>query len=260
MTPWWGRVPIERGQAGRWQIGALHLWAWCRNHEWRLAVLHDDDPLTDRVEVEVPVRGGFAPPDHAEVRRFATSPDGDTLELDASLADRPMVARPETPFEVLEGDRTSVYLSTPVWVTVRSGTGKPMLEVPVYRPSDTWFGPNTRTGELCYAVRSSARLSLETLGRYPGRAITELELVNEGPGPLPVQRIKVPMPSLPLLRGQGHLWTPRVRVVRRRDESDAEVELTDVVPDAAGEVEHVAAPRASQSSNVLARALGALLS
>jgi len=50
----------------------------------------------------------------------------------------------EQPLGVPPGEQASVYVSSPLWVRIE--TGKPaklLCELPTFRPSDTWFGPNT---------------------------------------------------------------------------------------------------------------------
>ena len=55
-----------------------------------------------------------------------------------------------------------IYVSTPLWVRVDVHDPPQFLqEIPVIRPSDTWFGPSTREGELGYAGRTHGRLNFE---------------------------------------------------------------------------------------------------
>jgi hypothetical protein len=135
-----------------------------------------------------------------------------------------------------------------------------MLDVPTYRPSDTWFGPNTRVGELCYAARTSARLSLDQVVRRPGRAITELRLINDGHDALRIERVKVPVPHLGVFRSEdGVFWTERVDLHRKPDEAQATIEIVPGAPAIAGATTRIAEPRETGTPSILVRALGALL-
>lgn len=257
MDPWWGRFELETGAAGRWLVGPLELWASCRPREWRIAHLHLPDPLVERREITVPLPA-FEPPDAATVLRFTTDVEDRALQLAPRLADRPVVVRPDPPLHLLPGDEVELYVSTPLWAALSTSRGKLMTEVPTARPTDTWFGPNTREGELCYAVLTRARLTLDQVPRVPARAITVLAMRNEGADALVLERVKVPAPHLTLFRDRdGTLWTNRVKVVRGADDDDATVQVGAGPPRPGAEV--LAPPRLTGTPSMLVRAVGALL-
>ncbi len=122
MATWWGRYEVGTGNGGRWRVGPLELWAWCRPREWRLAHLVDHDPLPDRCEVDVPV--AFEPPERATILRYTTDPQDTALVLTPKLADRPVVVRPDPPLHLLPGDEVELYVSTPVWAALSTSRGK----------------------------------------------------------------------------------------------------------------------------------------
>jgi hypothetical protein len=87
------------------------------------------------------------------------------------LADRPVVVRARQSVFIPPGEEAMLYLSTPVWVSIDLGEpARALREIPVLRLSDTWFGPSTREGELCYAARTHARNHLDQVPRRPHRA------------------------------------------------------------------------------------------
>jgi hypothetical protein len=135
-----------------------------------------------------------------------------------------------------------------------------LLDVPTYQPSDTWFGPSPRQGELCYASRTRARLRPGAEASWTARAHTELVIQNAGDDGLLVERVSVPMPRLSLYAGPGaRLWTERLLVARHGAPALAQVTIEPGVPAALPEGQRVAGPRTQDTRNVFARAVNTLL-
>lgn len=259
MDAWWGRFEVPAEQARRWQIGPLALQVGRRVLEWRVAWSWGADPLDERVEISpaVPVDASLdlATEGSSTVHRFAVH-GASSVTLSPMLADRPIVVRPEVPFHLPGGSEARVYVSTPLWVRVEVG-GTPLVEVPTFRLKDTWFGPSTRMGELCYASRTSARLTIESVPRRRTRARTEMRIANRGTSLVVLERLKVPMPSLGLYGSASEDLTTDSVEVTRTVTGDTEVDLGEPGTRAGPKL---AAPRVSEPLRVLARALGAFIS
>jgi hypothetical protein len=137
------------------------------------------------------------------------STGGSTIRLTPALADRPVVIQSETPFHIMPGQNMTYYVSTPLWVAFH--TGKPlvnMTEMPLFRPSDTWFGPSTTQGELCFASTTSGRLRLDDIRFRPHRAVTVVLLRNMTGNPVLLKSLNLPVPNLSLYESaDGYLWT-----------------------------------------------------
>lgn len=264
IEPWWGSFRLGPAPGARfWQIGPLALAIGRRLYEWRVAWETGTDPLDPRLTVAIPddhglLDEGAERPGHA-LHRFAVE-GTDTVVLHPMLADRPVVVRPEVPFHLPGGREALVYVSTPVWVRVEIG-GLDLLEIPSLRLRDTWFGPSTRVGELCYASRTNARLRAELQPRLATRASTQVRILNRGQVPLTLERLKVPVPSLALYGGEAHgLLTQRLTVIRTAGGA-TEVELGAPPRDllTGREAPLLAPARKAESLNALARALGAFV-
>jgi hypothetical protein len=229
-TAWWGAFAVPLGGAGYWRVGTLRWWAQRFEHEWRIAWHSGENPLDRSVTVDVPSRD--VPPAEAETYRFGFATPPEQLIISAALADRPVVVRPETPFRLLPGESATLYLTTPVWVRFElPGRKLHLHEIPTSRPSDTWFGPSTLKGELCYASRTRASLSIGAVPLTPGRAITMATVRNEAEDSVLLRRVNLPLPHLVLYRdGEGRHWTQSVEIVRRRTAGEGEVRLTPGVP------------------------------
>lgn len=224
---WWGvqEFPAERWV--QWQIGPLCLSLLRRQGEWRIAWRPAGEPLDPtcrRIDenVEPPTQQSD------DIRRYIAHDNDGRLELTPRLADRPVVVNPEIPVFLPPGETTTVYVSTGAWLRLAQPDGPMLMEIPIYRPSDTWFGPNTREGEIAYASRTSARTNLNDLIILSHRVITPVRIENRGIDPLLVERLRIPVPALTLyeVAGQG-LWTGTVAFKRREGDTTATLEIQD---------------------------------
>lgn len=256
--PWWGRFEIPAGGTGRFKIGPLILWAQRLTHEWRFFHESGDDPLDATLEVRIPVDPLELATD-LEVTRFGFRSCPDSLRLTPVPADRPLVANPEQSVQLPSGEELVIYVSSPLWVRIEVGEPDVRLhEVPTYRPTDTWFGPTTLSGELCYAARTSARLHLDDLPVRPHRAITAVTVRNRSTGPLPLENLKLPMPSLSLFESDGRLWTEAVTFEHGNAGELAKMRVEGRPPRDVDASRKVSGPRLAPNRGILTWAFGGL--
>lgn len=259
MTDAWGAFEVPVGKMGRWKFGPLTLHALRLAHEWRLAHEFDEDPLHGAIDAQVPC------PLHdllgtETVRRFGVSNPSCRIAMSPLLADRSVVARPEHPFVVPPGEASIVYVSSPLWVRVSYGTDDGLLvEIPTYRPSDTWFGPPNRAGELAYSTRTFCRTSVEELPRRPHRAFTRVIIENRTPLPLDFASVSLPMPRFALYKDKnGAFWTQDVGLLRNTGDEFAALRLDAKIPGAAPTAKLVTRARQISESNMMVRAFSSL--
>ncbi len=257
-TSWWGSFSMEAGQTARGRIGPLDLWIQRHANEWRLAHDEGEDPLDPALVVP----GPGAPEDLdglPGVERFAMAATDDRVTLGAALADRPVISRPEKPFHLPAGEEARVFVSTPLWLRFCVGPEAKLLrELPIARPSDTWFGPNTLEGELCYTSRAYFVLNPENLPRLPHRAITAVRILNKADEELTVDRMRLPAPQLALFAtGDGQVWTQDVTYERTEGE-DAELRIRRRPPRAAADAPRIADPRERLRGNLVVRTFSSL--
>lgn len=261
---WWGEVTLALGGVGRWRAGPSTVHVERRASDWR--VWHDGGSDAYAIVAEQVRAVDDAAPEGPPTLRLSFAETPDTLHVQPRLADRPVVVRPETPLMVPPGETVTLYASTPVWMAIslevrRTRRGRVaaadlavVAELPSARPTDTWFGPNTRVGELCYAVRTAARTEVDDLPLRPHRAVTAVTVENQAVTPLDLVRIALPMPFLALhVDPAGRLWTDGVQFVREPDE-DTTVQAQPRLP-AGGE--RLAEPRtATTLGQTLSRTVG----
>lgn len=256
---WWGQNRFALDQVRRWRLGPSRLWVERREFEWRLHQLEQAEnndivieagELTDSGEID----------SKANLDRYATSSNGMLFTVTPQLADRPLVVRPETPLFVPSGEDVTLYVSTPLWMRLEAGPPNRLLsDRPTQRPSDTWFGPSTLVGELCYASRTSGRLRLAELPQRPHRAITPVRIRNNAKDVLGLERVKVPVQYLALYRSAaGGLWTQTATLIREQDGDFAALQLGRRAPSEAAGAERVTPPRQQAEGHLALRAFSRL--
>lgn len=92
----------------------------------------------------------------------------------------------------------------------------PLFDIPIILPKDTWFGPNHRSGEICYATAVDGRTELHQLKPRSFRAVTPIEFHNISHQQLRFDRMNVPVSALPLFYSEstGRLWTSQIKVLQ----------------------------------------------
>jgi hypothetical protein len=256
--PWWGEFEIRTGESRRWRLGPFTLWVSRRAGEVRVATRSEtgDDIVCVAAEAcDEPV------PDDVDLVRYGVRESVRELEIGPVTADRAAVVKSENDYVVPPGGAVTAFISTPLWLQVRLTAPVRLLhEVPTQRPSDTWFGPSTLEGELCYAVRTSVRYTLENVPVRPNRAVSVVRVLNHAATPLPLARLRLPLPYLSLFAdGDGRLWTEAVTLDRQEEGDRAAIKLGKSAPQEAGECKRVCGPREKLGRQNLIRSFTGLL-
>lgn len=257
---WWGEFALARGERGLWQVGPLRVLLERLAGEWRAAYSHGDDPLQNRLDLTVPTSPEESLPGEAERVRFGFAREPETLTVEPALADRPVVVRPDLPFMLEPGERVRLFVGTPVWFRLATPPprGNRLLEIPTFRPSDTWFGPSNIEGELCYAGRTMARMHLSEMELKYNRAVITVDITNAGSESLSVERFSLPVPYLSLyIDDRGWFWTDRVHVRRFSGVQPTEVRIGNGPPPEAQQPSRLTMARITDG-NLLVRAFRAL--
>lgn len=259
--PIWEPIAFRDGDTRRYDIGPLSLLISRRFEEWHIRYENCSDALrqdfefrnaaTDDVIGENDIVERIAAHDTDEFRQ---------LQLCPMLADRYVSARPETPVTIAAGSWATMYLTTPLWLQIIRLPGRqPMLELPSFRPVDTWLGPPTGEGPLAYASRVRGRLSFDKLNVSPMRAITKVTLRNSDKSAMHVARIVIPAPELQLYQSaNGRLWTDEITITKGRDGELSEIRIESRAPQEAGEVIRLAEARTPTSNTLFDRAFSSL--
>lgn len=266
---WWGTFTFDEDDAACWRVGPSTLWIHRSARSWRIIHSSTNDVLDESAYVDHPRPVDRTkldpedPPPGADVLRYSFQKTADRqIVLTPILADRAMVIRPDAPMYVLAGESITIYASTPVWMRIEAGSPLRLLtEVPSIRPSDTWFGPDSMEGELCYAVRTAGRLRLTSLPFRLHRAITPIHVNNHASDALYLDRVQVPVQYLSLYRGENNfLWTPPVHLDRESSGDLAAVRLERRPPSESGSAELLSEARHEVKSNMILRTFSSIFS
>ncbi len=209
----WDPVDIEPGCTLFWQIGTLNLWVHKTEHE--LSVYHEE---TDNEPAPlICAETKTAPPD-VRWHRWTIGQEKGRLRLKPVMPDRPVVVRPENDLTLCVGAEGVFYARIPFWIAVLDTCRTPenlLCEIPAKSLSNTWFGPNTTTGSLCYDMQTSARRSLEGVEPVEHRALCPVKMKNKSQAPFDFTRVCIHTAHLNIYSYKNRLWTSRVDLTYR---------------------------------------------
>jgi hypothetical protein len=211
---WWSPRDVPEGHRLSCEIGPFWLELYRGGDEWRIDWRYDDAlDLSSQLNLSV------TPGQPENCRERYVHAGVGRVRLRPLLVERPVVIRPREPVFLPSGQETTLYLSTPICVRIEVGDPAVELrELPMLPLSDTWFGPSTREGELCYSGRTHARHHVGELPRRPHRAITPVRIRNHATSVLPIEKLSLPVPALAVFGARdGSLWTQGVSLTRASD-------------------------------------------
>jgi hypothetical protein len=217
---WWGNFQVPLNTSLTWSIGPFTLQILRREKEWLIWHENATDNVTDQDSWTIE-KNRDLDAETGDIQRHVFSSTTEQLWISPKLADRSIVIKTVKPLHIQSRQQIDIYVSTPIWFGVSVHDTKTELhEIPIARPSDTWFGPSTQVGELCYASTTQARLYLTELPQRPHRAISQVSIQNQSEKPLLLSQISLPTPYLSLFdTGQGGLWTEAI-TLSNDDHSD----------------------------------------
>lgn len=209
LEPWWHPLGVADEECWLLRVGPLSLYVQRQVGQWLVGSERVDDTEAHyRVAREQLV----ALPEDMKPARFVFKNAPLELCLSPRLLERPVVVRTNQPVQVPPGENITFYISSPVCVALGlPSLGVTLQEMPSVQLSDTWFGPSTQVGELCYAARTHARNSREEVPLRPHRAVTPITIVNQSKEFLSIEKLSIPVPFLAVYGAEdGTLWTDPV--------------------------------------------------
>ncbi len=255
---WWGEFTFSLEQQRCWRIGQRAIILKRLENEWNSWSLETD--IESDEDIIVGNSDDLCAIDEAKFGRYLQQGTSDKVLVLPLLADLSVVARPDTPLTLLAGETSRLYVSTPVWFSAQIlPKGDRLLDLPFWRPSDSWFGPSTRVGQICYAKYTAARIQLTNIEKRPHRAITPITVVNNHDQPLTIERINVPVTLLHLYADKAHqLWTTGISVHRDRSSDNVELHLDKHAPVEALDSTLISGPRVASEQGILIRSISSL--
>lgn len=259
---WQDTVSFESKTTYKLSVGALELYVNLLENEWQFRHCHvtEDETKTER-KIQLSALKKMSR-DDLEPLRFINSNSHNTLQIRPRLANRSIVAKPYMPVFLPSQQTVTIYISTPVWLAIFLDNHKqPLLEVPTFKLSDTWFGPKPHIGELCYSSRFSGRIDLSALPKRASRIITPVKITNNGADNLKLEKISIPCDYLSVyLNENNELWTPTLSILREVDKNKTQVAIEKTLHSSLENAKRVGEPRVADQSRLLSKTIDMLFS
>lgn len=243
---WWGEHTFELHQAKAWQFGSLLFRLTRGINEWRLEYHRPQYQYDYEQNWHSITDTNFACPQPRKIERYMFKKTHEIFQLMPRLADRSVVIKPVDPIYIPAGQRGTLYISTPLWIAgFVEGQRDPLFDLPIIQPKDTWFGPDHRNGEICYATAVDGRTDINMLKPRAFRAVTPVEFHNTSSQQLRFDRMNVPVAALPLFYSESthRLWTSQIKVIHEGSDRPPRIRIENRTPPLAGEVIYVHPPR-----------------
>jgi hypothetical protein len=253
---------IELDKIYKFEAAALEVYLIRKNKQWLFFHHHLPSNESEAYkEIKIKKIKSF---DDAgkECLRVIESSEQDELLVKPAMAARNIVAKPMTPISLPPNQTVTIYLSTPISLTLSlSNANKPLITLPSVKLSETWFGPKPHIGELCLASEFSGRTDLANLPLRPTRVITPVQVENQGDDLLKLSKIAIPCEFLDIYQTAEHgLWTPAIKVTRTQQHALASVSVDKALLDEIKDGEIIAPARESNKSGLLSKTLDMVFS
>ncbi len=258
---WDSELSFGDGECRYWRIGPCRFWIERRRGEWRVA-FEEQESASERVREglgalaggEAEVAAGVARSPEAGLfwYRFVTGSPA-RIAVRPALPDRPVVVRPRSPVAILAGEEARFFIRLPVWISLiesESKRSEPMLQRPVVRLSNTWFG-EPDNGELCYAFPSPLSALPEEEPLAPYTVVCPIAIRNETGEALDFQRICVRAQYLSLYAGKRNLATNEVVFHYRGPDQSSQITFSEEPPAFEPIVRRIAGPRVSPTKSLI---------
>lgn len=192
---WWGKFQIETEQSRYLKVGKTILCIDRYQQEWRIACSQETTQTL-----------GYM--------LNTQSKDAD-IHILPVLPKHSMIFYLENELFIPPKGESLLYGSIPIYIRVELGAPPKILEeIPTQTLTETWYGPDTQTGELCYAAPLPASANLDNLPHDSTQVICPISIVNHRSESLLLKEIYVPLPSLSIYHDlQNHLWTEQLHVL-----------------------------------------------
>jgi hypothetical protein len=202
----WRTITFETGTTNYWKIGKRAFWIKKIENGWKLATRMDKDA----VELPVKMESQDKPGDLEWITIY--SGKRNKIQLIPQLPEKPLLLKPEQEFTIFPGQVLKLFITTPVWVGIKSyDDGKFLKEFPTKELSHTWFG-DVDTGELAYSSDSIIREKLSELTIPYDRIVCPIKIKNTAELPLDFVRFIINTPHLKMFRWKDHLIADMVTV------------------------------------------------
>lgn len=224
-SSWWGKFSIDGDQSRYVKIGNIVICIDHYNHEWYITSYNE----------------GEKQPFSKNMGLHAVKGD---LHLKPVLPDRSVLFSLEDALFLPANSSMTTYLSTPTWIRIEIGEPPFYLdEIPTQILSDTWYGKNSITGELCYYGNSFASISPENLPRDNTHVLTPVTLTNYSDEHILIKDLRIPAPLLTIFADvNNQLWSEKL-ITTFESDREFETEIIKGPPQGLNNPKQIVEPR-----------------
>ncbi|MCA9731703.1 MAG: hypothetical protein H6696_19450 [Deferribacteres bacterium] len=199
------------------------------------------------------------PPEDIAWSRWIFKQKEITIQFAPVLPDRPIVVKPEFPFNIAQGGKAKIYVHVPAWISIQQAkkSSKPMLEIPTQTLSKTWFG-TTVEGEKCFWLSSPAKNKLDKKQIMPFELICPLVIINSFEGELNVAKLALRGSRLSIFSYEDQLWTDELRIMYRGTGEVSRITVSGKAPSEIAGAPMITAARDASSKGLAAKTFGSL--
>jgi hypothetical protein len=201
----WNEITIKDKKILHVEFGPLDLWINNSDFdgEWLIGKSYTSSPRSERFNALPEDQA----PEGLEWGRWISGDSDPVIKLSPAMPDRPVIIRPEIPVTMLPGQLSTLFMEIPVFVKVSIGKNNlDMCEIPSVILSNSWFGSFTE-GEQCYSIRTPARRSHNSIGKFPNQVICPIEIANKSEEKLNFNHLCVQVEYLDIYQGDNHMWS-----------------------------------------------------
>ncbi|HAW92473.1 MULTISPECIES: DUF432 domain-containing protein [unclassified Arsukibacterium] len=252
-NPWWQPIALNSGQSWHYVFGPLTLYLQRLPVEWLLGFTRVAEQDVHSQMQSSSIR---QLPDLDNLQRFVFRQSPAQFCLSPKLLDRPMVVKTRTQLSIPPAQQAVFYISSPVVIEVNlQQPACSLIDIASQRLSDTWFGPSTLHGELCYADKTQARHDRADLPVRPHRAVTAVTIENNANSMLVIDKLSIPLPYLALYGlNDGSLWTDPITLQHDGNHALTRFKISKQLPAGVTAAARIAGPRQNIEKQGLIRA------
>lgn len=203
----WGELELAPNHYYLKQFGPLEIWLTLNYRDIMIAHRYNGD-----TEKEVLKSETFKEIDDHDLdwHTWVLPKKDRRVKILPSMPDRPIIVRPEHPMHLGNGAEVSFFLMIPLSIQIIHPFSDSLLtEIPIVKLSPTWFGTPSH-GELCYAMKTTARRSIDGVVPLPYQAFCMVHLRNNSSDIFEFERIRIQVAHLGLYQGKNRVLTNKV--------------------------------------------------
>jgi hypothetical protein len=249
MNPqnFWNKYEFSVGQIMLFKAGYVEVFVKHISNGWLIKGRATEEPYT-----ELQVEGVEEISDDSDVFHFQTG-KSHVLHVVPALPNKAVVFRNNKNIKVSAGQLANLFFRIPLNIQFYFQEVKEenrMLELPLQRLSDTWFG-EADNGEPAFSIGSNYDKSFDEVFPAGWEAIAPVEILNNTAGLLDLQRLILRVEDFSLFYKNGMILSNHISIDFKGHEHAGSVNLSLRKEIHGQKPVQMAKPRSNESKNLL---------